>query len=64
MALKKKRWKKIHLITENKTEHIVNVRTLEADIAMLKVLIYVFIKKNSFMKLCLHLLPALYQAQF
>lgn len=43
MALKEKRWEKIPLVIEDKVEHIVKVRTLKSDIAMYKVLIYVFI---------------------
>lgn len=34
MALKEMRGEKIHLITEDKMEHIVNVRTFKDDVAM------------------------------
>lgn len=46
MALKEMRGEKIHLITEDKMEHIVNVRTFKDDVAMQKVLIDVFMQKS------------------
>lgn len=34
MAVKVKKWEKIHLVIEDKMEHVVNVRTLKSDRAM------------------------------